>query len=60
MSFNEYYRLDEAPAPATNDLRDLKQATADAHPDRGGSSAAFIEARRRYLKAKEESIQPPT
>jgi hypothetical protein len=30
----------------------LKQAMADAHPDRGGTSEAFIAARKRYLKAK--------
>jgi hypothetical protein len=34
------------------DLRELKAAMADAHPDRGGTSAAFIAARRRYVEAK--------
>jgi hypothetical protein len=38
-----------APAP---DLKALKQAMADAHPDRGGSSESFIEARERYLRAR--------
>ncbi|MCT9078780.1 hypothetical protein [Streptomyces fulvoviolaceus] len=38
-----------APAP---DLKELKTAMAAAHPDRGGSSEAFIAARDRYLRAK--------
>ena len=38
-----------APAP---DLKVLKQAMANAHPDRGGSSAEFIEARARYERAR--------
>ena len=33
------------------DLYKLKQVMADAHPDRGGSSAAFIDARAEYLEA---------
>jgi hypothetical protein len=33
------------------DLRQLKAEMAAAHPDRGGSSAAFIAARERYLGA---------
>ena len=33
-------------------LAELKQAMADAHPDRGGSDEAFIAARRRYESAK--------
>jgi hypothetical protein len=35
------------------DLRKLKAAMATAHPDRGGSSAAFIEARSRYVAARQ-------
>jgi hypothetical protein len=35
------------------DLAALKQAMADAHPDRGGTDAAFIEARERYVEAKQ-------
>jgi hypothetical protein len=31
------------------DLRKLKATVAAAHPDRGGSSAAFIEARFHYV-----------
>jgi hypothetical protein len=34
------------------DIAKLKQAMAAAHPDRGGSSAAFIEARARYVDAR--------
>ena len=34
------------------DLGSLKQAMAAAHPDRGGSNAAFIEARKAYTDAK--------
>lgn len=34
------------------DLAALKAAMAAAHPDRGGSNAAFIEARRAYVDAK--------
>jgi hypothetical protein len=34
------------------DIRHLKAAMAAAHPDRGGSSAAFIEARSRYVAAR--------
>lgn len=42
------------PAPAAGpDLRDLRMAMADAHPDRGGSREEFEAARARYLRAKE-------
>jgi hypothetical protein len=34
------------------DLQALKAAMAAAHPDRGGSSAAFIEARKKYVAAR--------
>jgi hypothetical protein len=34
------------------DLLQLKAEMAAAHPDRGGSSAAFIEARERYIAAR--------
>jgi hypothetical protein len=34
------------------DLRELKAAMAAAHPDKGGSSAAFIAARKAYLRAR--------
>jgi hypothetical protein len=37
------------PAP---DLAALKAAMIAAHPDKGGTSAAFIEAQRRYVAAK--------
>ena len=36
----------------TVDLRALKAAMAAAHPDRGGNSAAFIEARAKYVTAR--------
>jgi hypothetical protein len=34
-------------------LRHLKQAMVAAHPDKGGTSEAFIEARKRYVDAKQ-------
>ena len=34
------------------DLRQLKAEMAAAHPDRGGSDAAFIAARKQYLSAR--------
>jgi hypothetical protein len=40
------------PAESTVELSRLRVEMADAHPDRGGSAAAFMEARRRYLLAK--------
>ncbi|MFJ8766668.1 hypothetical protein [Streptomyces clavifer] len=40
------------PGPA-QDLKALKAAMADAHPDRGGSSEAFIAARQRYVQARQ-------
>ena len=40
---------DDEPTP---DLVALKQAMADAHPDRGGSNAAFIAARQAYVAAR--------
>jgi hypothetical protein len=33
-------------------LRKLKEATINAHPDKGGSSEAFIKAREEYLRHK--------
>jgi hypothetical protein len=36
---------------AGTDLRQLRKAMADAHPDRGGTSAEFIAARERYKQA---------
>ena len=46
------YRLGGGPAP---DLAALKAAMAAAHPDKGGTAAAFIEAQRRYVTAKRGS-----
>ena len=43
------YRRVELEQP---DLAALKAAMVQAHPDRGGSSAAFIEARQRYVAAR--------
>lgn len=40
------------PEPVAPDLKALKAAMAAAHPDRGGTSEAFIAARTRYLRAK--------
>ncbi|MET8571819.1 hypothetical protein [Streptomyces sp. NPDC004783] len=38
--------------PKRASLAELKQAMADAHPDRGGTDAAFIAARARYEQAR--------
>ena len=40
------------PAAQSEDLHELKVTMAAAHPDRGGSNAAFIEARKRYVAAR--------
>jgi hypothetical protein len=45
--------------PEAPDLRELKAAMAAAHPDRGGSNGAFIEARKRYLAARQRSGAAP-
>ncbi|MGC2997412.1 hypothetical protein ACPF8X_03145 [Streptomyces sp. G35A] len=43
----------ELPKPTPRPgLKELKAAMAAAHPDRGGTSEAFIAARTRYLRAK--------
>jgi hypothetical protein len=39
------------------DLHKLKAEMAAAHPDRGGSSAAFIEARSRYVAARRHQFR---
>lgn len=36
----------------TADLRELRLAMGEAHPDRGGTAEQFTEARERYLRAK--------
>ena len=38
--------------PKPPSLPELRKAMADAHPDRGGSSEAFITARSRYEQAR--------
>ncbi|WP_128977262.1 hypothetical protein [Streptomyces roseicoloratus] len=38
--------------PKPPSLTELRKAMADAHPDRGGSSEAFIAARARYERAR--------
>jgi hypothetical protein len=40
------------PEPEPPDLAALKAEMAAARPDRGGSNAAFIEARKRYVEAR--------
>ena len=37
---------------STETLRKLKEAMINAHPDKGGSSEAFIKAREEYLEAQ--------
>ena len=44
--------LRHEPEPDLPDLAELKAEMAAAHPDRGGSNAAFIEARKRYVEAR--------
>jgi hypothetical protein len=41
-------------APEKPDLAQLKAEMAAAHPDRGGSNAAFIKARARYVAARRQ------
>ncbi len=43
--------LSPPPVPAPS-LAQLRRAAADAHPDRGGSAAAFMAAHAAYLTAK--------
>jgi hypothetical protein len=43
---------DPKPQPAPADLSALRQAMADAHPDRGGTRAEFMAARQQYIRAK--------
>jgi hypothetical protein len=38
-------------APQAPPIRELRRAMADAHPDRGGTTEQFIQARRRYQMA---------
>ncbi|MFI9331898.1 hypothetical protein ACIGZJ_30705 [Kitasatospora sp. NPDC052868] len=44
-------RIGEQP----DDLCELKRAMADAHPDRGGTSEDFQEARERYVRARQHA-----
>lgn len=37
-------------------LPELRQAMADAHPDRGGTDEAFIVARQRYERARKDFL----
>jgi hypothetical protein len=48
-------RFKFAPGPSIGDLRD---AMAAAHPNHGGSHAAFIAARKRWLEAGGIGRQP--
>jgi hypothetical protein len=41
----------ERAAPQAPPIKELRRAMADAHPDRGGTSEQFIQARRRYQTA---------
>lgn len=47
-SIAEWLRQDQAGLP---DLKELRRAMADAHPDRGGSADEFMAARQRYRHA---------
>jgi hypothetical protein len=48
----EYLAKHGLPPDRSDNLAALKAAMAAAHPDKGGSSAAFIEARARYVAAR--------
>ena len=50
-----YLRQHDEPEVTLTDLAALKQAMADAHPDKGGSSADFIAARAVYVAARRQS-----
>ena len=54
---NQLRREPEEPAPP--DLRELKAAMAAAHPDKGGSSAAFIAARAAYVAIRRRARAQP-
>jgi hypothetical protein len=60
-SYRERIYLQRPPHPYESereqyiDIKGLKAAMAAAHPDKGGSSAAFIAARKRYLAALKQS-----
>ena len=41
----------EHAAPETGFIKELRRAMADAHPDRGGTTEQFIQARRQYQEA---------
>lgn len=41
--------------PQKPDLKALKAAMAEAHPDAGGTDAAFIAARKRYVAARQQT-----
>lgn len=42
--------------PKPPSLSELRQAMADAHPDRGGTDEAFIAARARYERARKDFL----
>ena len=41
----------EQGVPHAPSVKELRRAMADAHPDRGGTTEQFIDARRRYQTA---------
>jgi hypothetical protein len=47
-----YYHQHDDPVPTQSDIAKLKAEMAAAHPDRSGTSAAFIAARARYVEAR--------
>jgi hypothetical protein len=49
-----YLRPPQRKQEAPVSLGELKAEMVAAHPDRGGTSAAFIEARRRYIEARRQ------
>jgi hypothetical protein len=60
LAASEYWSLNPPPprgAEKPPDLAQLKAAMAAAHPDRGGSSVAFIAARAAYVEARRAQRQ---
>ncbi|MFJ5155755.1 hypothetical protein ACIQCF_30125 [Streptomyces sp. NPDC088353] len=45
-----------ATVPSVDEVKRLKAEMAAAHPDRGGTSEAFITARQRYMEARRRAV----
>ncbi|MDX3026738.1 hypothetical protein [Streptomyces scabiei] len=56
--FHLYLNPPELEQPATPDLATLRAEMAHAHPGRGGTDEAFIAARQRYERARNQERSP--